>query len=291
MQNHQIMRSRASLVDEALKRLEPVNIGDVRRNVEWMLCELLNCNRASLYAYPERILPQMVLNGLDTMLKRRINGEPLQYILGFTEFFGLRIDVTPAVLIPRPETELLVERALSLLNDIETPVILDIGTGSGCIPVALKHKLAQAIVHACDVSIDALAVARQNASNLSLPVHFFSCDILAQHQDPPPAAPFQLIISNPPYIPDEEFDGLEREVREHEPALALITGPDPLIFYRTIAEKSRSWLRKNGWLLFESHCDYADAVARLLEQNGFEAIQVENDLAGKPRMVYGRLAP
>ena len=290
MINENLTSKRIPCINDATHRLEQLNIADARRNVEWMLCELLKCNRASLYAYPERNLPADVLTRLNTMLQRRMDGEPLQYILGYTDFFGLRIDVSPAVLIPRPETERLLERALTLMADTDRPCILDIGTGSGCIPIALKHNLPRAELHACDVSTEALDIANRNAKRHSLSVHFFSFDILAPHQEPPAAAPFNLITSNPPYIPDKEFYGLDREVRDHEPSLALITGPDPLVFYRNITVKSRSWLKKGGWVAFESHCDFANDVAGLLEQNGFEAIQVEHDLAGKPRIVYGRLA-
>lgn len=291
MINKNLTTKRIPRINEATHRLEHANIADARRNVEWMLCELLNCSRASLYAYPERNLSTQVLTHLDAMLQRRLDGEPLQYILGHTDFFGLRMNVSPAVLIPRPETELLVEQALKLVECTDTPRIIDIGTGSGCIPIALKHRLPSADVHACDVSPDALEMAKGNAAYHSLTVHFILYDILAVLQDPQPPGPFNLIVSNPPYIPDEEFHELAPEVRDHEPALALITGPDPLVFYRAIAEKSRSWLQQNGWLLFETHCDYADDVARLLEQNGFEEIQVGIDLAGKPRMVYGQWAP
>ncbi len=290
MQNHQIMRSRASLVDEALKRLEPVNIGDVRRNVEWMLCELLNCNRASLYAHPEAIVPEKIVEQFQEMIERRLNHEPLQYILGYTDFCGLRIAVTPDVLIPRPETELLVEQATQMLKTRPSPVVLDIGSGSGCIPISIKHFNPHARVFSCDISRAALELATTNARTLGLDVSFFACDILKKELPANIAAPFDLIVSNPPYIPTEEYQSLDAEVLNFEPRLALDSGDDPLLFYRVITETASTHLAPGGYLLLETHCDYAQDTASLLRQMNFVDVEVLQDLAQRDRIVLGKRA-
>jgi release factor glutamine methyltransferase len=288
MINENLATTRASLIQRGLHRLTDSNIPDARRNVEWMLCELLTCNRASLYAHPEATIPPSRVDEFETMLARRITGEPVQYILGYTQFYGLRIDVSPAVLIPRPETEQLVESALALTASQPAPLVLDIGTGSGCIPIAFQANRPEARSYACDISPAALDVARANAARLNIPLTFYRCDIRSEAPAPPPVASFDLIVSNPPYIPPAEYAGLDAEVRDFEPAHALVTDSDPLVFYRSIVHYAPRWLASQGYLLFETHADFADDVAGLLEQNDFQEIQVERDLAGRPRLVSGR---
>ena len=257
------------------------------RNVEWMLCELLNCNRALLYAYPERMLSDEEWVRFQEMLARRSRHEPLQYILGYTSFCGLRIAVTPQVLIPRPETERLFEIVLSSIESLPSPRVLDICTGSGCLPVAIKHFYPKSEVYACDISPEALAIAESNAVYHKAPIHFFLCDIL--HKDPPipDNLLFDTILSNPPYIPSEEYATLDREVRLFEPELALNAGSDPLLFYRSISRKATEWLKPGGALFLETHCDYASDVADLLRRYGFIDVIVDDDLAGLPRIVQG----
>lgn len=285
MRNDQTGWVRTSLLDEALKRLASINIGDARLNVEWMLCELLKCNRASLHAHPEAAVDEDVARQFLEMIARRRNHEPLQHILGYTAFCGLHITVTPDVLIPRPETELLVERATAFLETRTHPTVLDLGTGSGCIPLAIKHFDPRARVSGCDISPRALDVARENASRLALPVAFFACDILKQELPPGAQGPFDLMVSNPPYIPTPEYRSLDPEVRDFEPRQALDAGPDPLQYYRALTEMAGTYLLPGGLLLLETHCDYAHAVAALLEARGLANVAVTKDLAGRDRIV------
>lgn len=277
--------TRASLITKSTRELEAVNIGDARRNVEWILCELLKCNRASLYAYADTEIPPAILPVFEAMLGRRQKHEPLQYILGYTIFCGLRIDVTPDVLIPRPETESLVVHATEILASIHEAGVLDIGTGSGCIPLAIKHAVPDARVSSCDISHNALAMARKNADALDLDVHFFHNDILTNAIQLPAEAKFHLIVSNPPYIPETEYLALDTEVKDHEPGLALTTGDDPLLFYRAIAQVATQRLHQGGHLLVETHCDYADATADCFKDAGFINAQVLQDLTGRDRFV------
>ena len=280
--------TRAEAIALGIRELESYNIADSRRNVEWMLCESLLCDRASLYAHPESMLSETEWREFREMLERRARHEPLQYILGYTSFCGLRIDVSPDVLIPRPETEQLFEQARTLVGMREAPRVLDVGTGSGCLAVALGHHLQKSEVFACDVSPDALAVAAANAKRHRVDVSFFRRDILDPSPATPPGAPYDLIVSNPPYIPEHEYVELEPEVRDFEPERALNAGPDPLVFYHALAQKAPAWLKTGGSLLVEVHCDYGDAVAALLRRAGLAGVALKADLAGRPRIVSGR---
>lgn len=284
MLDNQRLWTRNELIHESTRLLKEANITDSLRNVEWMLCELLSCSRAQLYAYPEREIPIRVLRSLNQMLKRRAKYEPLQYILGYTEFYGLRIDVAPGVLIPRPETELLVEEALKSIKRIEQPIILDIGTGSGCIALALKHERPDASVAACDISEEALTIASANARKLDLTVEFFQCDI---REGIDRSTHFDLIISNPPYIPPSEKPSIDREVKDFEPELALFVNEDPLEYYRAVTHVASLTLRERGILCFETHTDYTADVKLLVEHAGFAKVQLLNDLTGRPRIIIG----
>ncbi len=277
--------TRTSLITEGTRILEAINIGDARRNVEWILCELLKCNRASLYAHAEKEIAADILQAFNAMLQRRQQHEPLQYILGYTVFCGLRINVAPGVLIPRPETEVLVERAQQHLATHPDAHVLDIGSGSGCIPLAIKHFVPTATVLSCDISQDALAIARQNATALKLDVHFFQNDILTNTLTLPAHQKFHLIVSNPPYIPETEYRDLDTEVKDYEPALALDTGADPQLFYRAIAQTAAKRLYADGMVLVETHCDHAHDTAACFRKAGFVNTQVLQDLTGRDRFV------
>jgi release factor glutamine methyltransferase len=248
-------------------------------------------------------------------VRRRAAREPLQYVLGHADFYGLRLRVTPAVLIPRPETERVVERALALIADVPTPRVVDVGTGSGCIACAVAHERPTARVVGCDVSTGALAVARANADALGLPIAFGEADLtapafpaqvralLGRPGGPPPedaatggdalsdAARFDLVVSNPPYVPDAEADALAPEVREHEPPVALFTGADPLVCYRALARHAAALLRPGGRLVTETHADYAADVAAVFRDAGLADVRTERDLAGRPRLALARRPP
>lgn len=275
-----------SVLDDAVGRLADAGVDDPRRSAEWLLCEVLGTNRAGLYASLSSPVQGERASDFERMLRRRLRHEPLQYILGYTEFFGLRLDVTPDVLIPRPETEELVELALVCLEGRVHPRVLDVGTGSGCIALAVKKARPDAAVYACDVSSSALLVARRNADVNELSVDFREADVLHPgFVDRVPRA-LDLLVSNPPYVTREEAATLSEAVRSFEPHLALFAGDDPVVFYRHLARHGRRLLEDGGWMVLETHADYGELVADLLEEaGGYEAVELRQDLAGRDRMV------
>jgi release factor glutamine methyltransferase len=211
--------------------------------------------------------------------------EPLQYVLGNTSFYGLEIQCNPAALIPRPETEELVDWVLS---EVQLPscALIDLGTGTGCIPLAIKAKRPSWQVSAIDVSEDALALARTNALSLALDVHFEAADLLKDFSDFTIKDNFNVVISNPPYIPNADAMSMLPNVLNHEPHLALfVPDSDPLLFYRRIVAFSEQYLEKEGYVFVEIHEDLSDETIQLFHQAGFANIELRKDLQGKPRMI------
>lgn len=221
------------------------------------------------------------------LLDRLKNHEPIQYVLGETEFYGLKFKVNSSVLIPRPETEELVEWVIAdLPKDYFGTNVLDVGTGSGCIPIALKSTCPELKVAAMDISQEALTLAQENAALNNVEVEFVQDDILN------PAASdlrWNIIISNPPYIPFSEKDQMDKNVIDFEPHLALfVEENNPLVFYQKIAEFSHSHLAAGGILYFETHKDLAQEVGELLKKYGFTQVQIREDISGNERMVRGQ---
>ncbi len=227
---------------------------------------------------------------VQAILDRLLQGEPVQYVLGQADFFGLKFNVSPAVLIPRQETEELVDWAIKILkNQPKSPIrVLDIGTGSGCIPVTVKKNIPRAEVWASDISAGALAMATDNAARLQTDIHFQQNDIL-NRTTWPELPDFELIISNPPYIPQRERTLMPEHVLAYEPELALfVADADPLLFYRTIADFALLHLLPGGTLLFECNEFNATEVVALLQMRHFAGIELRQDLAGADRMVGGK---
>ena len=278
--------TRRTLLTEAARRLAEAGVPEARRQAEWLATEALGCRRLDLLTEPEHRVGAAAQASFEVLLQRRLAGEPLQYVLGHTDFFGLRVAVSPAVLIPRPETEQLVEAALGLLAPRPAPRVLDAGTGSGCIALALKHERPDAEVAACDVSRAALAVARANAAALGLSVEFFEADLLAADFATRSPDGLDLLISNPPYVPDAEAAELSPEVRDHEPATALFAGADPLQFFRALAGHAKKLLGAGGHLVVETHAEHGEAVRQHFEAEGFSEPVLRADLAGLPRIVH-----
>ena len=221
--------------------------------------------------------------GWETDLERLASGEPFQYVMGQTEFCGLPFKVTPAVLIPRPETEELVTSIVAENAGRTGLSVLDIGTGSGAIAVTLAKNLPDATVTALDVSEEALAVAAGNAARNNLSVSFLKFDILG---DAPLPGRYDLMVSNPPYVPERDKAVMHRNVLEHEPALALFVPDDrPLLFYEAIAEKAVTGLNAGGRLYLETHENYHPELKQLLEALGFVNVECRSDLFGRPRFV------
>lgn len=218
------------------------------------------------------------------IVNRLKNSEPIQYILGETFFYGFTFQVTPAVLIPRQETEELVELILRDCKDQETR-ILDIGTGSGCIAITLARYLMQAQVYALDISAEALAIAQKNATTNQANVSFMEIDILST-QTNPFNQQFNCIVSNPPYIMNKEKIDMEQNVLAHEPHLALfVPDDDPLLYYRTIARLGKEWLQDKGTLYFEINAQCGRQTAEMLEAEGYNAIEIIQDISHKDRII------
>ena len=219
-------------------------------------------------------------------IKNRLStGEPVQYVIGQTNFMDLNLIVEPNVLIPRPETEELVYWILQLLNVGEAFRVLDVGTGSGCIPVTLKHKLPLLEVFAVDISASALAIARENAQRYKTAIQFLQFNILDESQWPLVPA-MNIIVSNPPYIPTKEKHLMPQQVINFEPSEALfVPDTDPLIFYKSIAELASKKLYNRGLLFFELNEFNAPSVVQLLESFGFQNIQIKKDMQAKDRML------
>lgn len=223
-------------------------------------------------------------------LRRLSEHEPIQYVIGHAPFQGRAFRVSPAVLIPRPETEGILPLAAHLLGDMPRPRLLDAGTGSGCIAVSLALQHPSATVTAWDISHDALTVAADNAQTLEAKVEFRHRDLLAESEHPTDAAAsFDLIVSNPPYIRQREAAEMEAHVLDHEPHLALfVPDYDPLRFYRALGQLGQHLLPSGGHLLVETHSDYATHTAQLLELLGYTALHIHTDCCSLPRFVEAK---
>ena len=259
-------------------------IDNARLEAEWLLCAVTGLDRVGLYLQFDKPLNESELAGYREKIARRAKREPLQHILGSQEFFGLEYDVTPDVLVPRHETEVLVSEAFAWYPDAVT--ILDIGTGSGCIAVSLKNMFTKAAVTATDISETALVVARRNAEKHGAAVEFLAGSLFA----PVAGRSFDLIVSNPPYIPSADIESLDQEVRDYDPRTALDGGKDGLDVYRALIPAAVSCLKPDGWLLVEVGAGQADNVVQLYRNTAcFSEPRVSPDPAGITRVVGARI--
>jgi release factor glutamine methyltransferase len=267
-------------VAEVLRRstefLERKGIESPRLDAERLLARALGLERIQLYTEFDRPLTEDELAACRALVARRGEREPLAYVLGDWDFRRLTLRCDARALVPRPETEILVERALALLDGAAEPRVLDVGTGTGAIALSIAHEHPGAQVTALDVSPDALALAAENAERLGLPVAFELGDI----RDGVDGA-FDLVVSNPPYVEPEEIDGLEPEVRDHEPRNALVGAG----VAEAVAERSRELLVPGGWLAVELGVDQHEAYADHLRALGFAAITITPDLTGRERII------
>ena len=245
-----------------------------------VICEdVFNYDAVDMTLRQDSELPDFAAERISDIITRLRRHEPLQYILGSARFHGHRFKVTPAVLIPRPETEQLVDLIIDE-NPGSDLRVLDMGTGSGCIAISLARALKFARVDAFDISRDALAVARENAAALKVKVSFFESDMLA----PQPPATYDIIVSNPPYICWSEREAMDRNVKDYEPGQALfVPDNDPLLFYKAIAPYAAQSLERGGRLYLEINQRFGAEVKRLLEDCGFDEVRIIDDTYGKPR--------
>jgi release factor glutamine methyltransferase len=276
-----ISEARISLIK---KLTEPFGEGEARSIARLVFEDFYN------YKSPndsdDSIFENLIASDFELITQRLLKGEPVQYILGFAWFYGQKFKINPQVLIPRPETEELVEFMLETLEPREKPfTILDIGTGSGCIPVTLKLKRPHWQVSAVDISESALITASRNAFRHQADVNFTRLDILEAHNIPDWGS-FDVIVSNPPYIPNAEKALMSSNVLDFEPPLALfVSDEEPLIFYEKIANFALKNLNPNGKLFFECNEFYAQKVVEYLENSFFENILLRHDMSGKPRII------
>jgi release factor glutamine methyltransferase len=290
----------------AIIRLGADHVPSPRMNAELLLMFTLNCDRAYLYAHPERVLTNDEQTRYDQALAERARGVPAQYITGHQEFWGMDLIVSPAVLIPRPETEHVIETVLELQASasvvrrlaLGTPAvsvsgsrkpeagsrIIDVGTGSGCIALALAEELPQAEIHASDISAAALEVARANATRHQLEsrIQFHQTDLLAGFEN----NNFDFIVSNPPYVGESEEDQVQLEVRKFEPRNAVFAGPTGLETIARLIPQAHAALRLSGWLVMEISGTISEEVRQLLV--GWNDVRIRPDLQSIPRVVQAR---
>jgi len=259
-----------------------------RLDAELIVLHLLGQSRAWMVAHLYEPYPAAIEHELSQALTRRQEGEPIQYITGEAEFFGLTFKVSPGVLIPRPETEHLVEEVLRLAAGIEGLRIADIGTGSGAIAVALAHSLPAAKVWATDISPEALKIARRNAARNGVEerITFAEGDLFASLD----GQRFNIIASNPPYVPLTDLASLSTEVRDFEPHAALFGGDDGLDIYRRLIPEAKALVSPGGWLVMEIGYGQQQAVEAQLEANGYSEIHFIPDYQGIPRVAVGKAA-
>ena len=275
------------LLTQSTVYLKKMGSKEAKLDVEHVFSHILKVPRLSMTLnFHRKVTPEEKRQIREMLIEIGKKKRPLQYVLGFEEFYGRKFNVREGVLIPRPETELLVERCIELLKNTEEPKILDIGSGSGAISITLGKEISKSMVLGVDISEKALEIAKENKElNEANNVKFMKSDILKDVK----YTKFNLIVSNPPYIPDYEYEVLEDKVLKYEPKLALTAPNNGLYFYEEISKNAPNHLVKNGYLAFEIGYNQGEAVKKLMEKNDFTDVEVYYDYAGLERMVIGRL--
>jgi release factor glutamine methyltransferase len=277
----------SQLLEEAAQRLDAGGVSTPRLDSQVLLAHCIGRDRQFLYAHPEYDLANTEGERFRAMVARRMSGEPVAYITGEKEFWSLTFEVNPNVLIPRPDTEILVEEVLRRCREEGKPCVrlLEIGTGSGAISVAIASELEQAAITATDSCPEALAIAEKNALNNQVAerISFIWGDLFG-----PAEGIYDIVVSNPPYISEREFDLLPPEVREHEPRRALVAGADGTEFHRRIVRDANRFLEKGGWLAMELGVGQRGALEKMLHENEYYDIVFHRDYAGIERVVLAR---
>lgn len=281
----------ADAILQGAHRLRQAGVPEARREAGSLMAHAIGRDRSFILSHAEGAIEGEQLKQFYGFLERRAQREPLQYITGRQEFFGLDFEITADVLIPRPETELLVETALALVTPRDGLVfICDVGTGSGCIAISLLHQLREtpgARAIAIDISPAALAIAKRNAARHSVDkqIDFLISDCFATYDSQDPKEPFDLIVSNPPYVSESALAGLQREVRDFEPRVALAAGPDGMTVIRRLLLEAGKFLKTGGHFVFEIGFDQGAAVDRLIDRDRWKLLDIHEDLQGIPRIV------
>ena len=279
------------IIQRSTEFLQQKGVESPRLQIEWMLAHVLQMPRLKLYLNFDRALIEPELNRLRDMVRRRAAREPLQHILGTTSFCGLEMKCSRAALIPRPETEILAEHGWKFLStfNLQPSTVLDLGTGTGCIAIALAANAPHAAIHAVDVSADALALAQENAvaNKVAERIAFHLGD---GFNALPAGLKFDLIASNPPYIAAEEIATLQPEVRDFDPRLALDGGTDGLVFYRHIARQAGAWLQPGGRLMVEFGGGQAGDVEKIFSDEKWIVVEIVADYSPQPRILIARQA-
>jgi release factor glutamine methyltransferase len=268
-----------------LLQLRLIYVENEAANITKMVFEsLANISRADVLRNPEMEIDQETFSLLNQALEKLLNHQPIQYVLGEAWFYHLNFKVSDAVLIPRPETEELVELVIQHIKSTHQKTVLDVGTGSGCIPISIKKNIPEISITAVDVSKTAIDLATTNANVHKVNIDFKQVDFLNEVEREK-LGMFDVIISNPPYIPNVEIQSMDKHVTEYEPHLALfVPNEDPLIFYKAILRFAKNHLNEKGNIFLETHENYAAEVCDLFKDAAFES-KVKNDLFEKPRMV------
>jgi release factor glutamine methyltransferase len=279
------------LLREGIARLKADGVSEPELSARLLLQHLLKLNQAQLSLKAKASTEPEIIYKYDELLSRRCQHVPVQYLIGEVEFYNIKLKVDPRVLIPRPETEELVEYLLNILIDRRRLTVLDIGVGSGNIAIALAVNLDDCLVTAVDISEDALELADINAilNKVETKIKFIHEDCL-EPSFWESAGSFDVIVSNPPYVAADDYTDLQPEVRDHEPKVALVAEDDPLIFYKTICSQASSKLNQHGIVCFEVGYNQADDVAALIKSALPSAsVSIINDITGIPRIVIGEL--
>ena len=273
------------LLKKSIEYMQSKGIKEAKLDTELIFSEVLNYDRMMLSLSFTREITEAEKEKIREMLKKRaVDKLPVQYILGYEEFYGRRFEVNKAVLIPRPETERLVEECIKRLTETNGKYVLDIGAGSGAIGVSIAKELPNTKVLACDLSEDALEVAKLNAEKLEATnIKFIKSDVFSEIK----YKEFDLIVSNPPYIPQEEYENLQVEVKLHEPQMALTDTKDGYYFYKKISREAPNYLKSSGILAFEVGYNQSEEIKLFMEKQGFKNVVVIKDYEGIDRMVIG----
>ena len=271
---------------EAKKSLKQSGAVSYALDAELLLMKVLNFTKTELFTKDTVFLTKEEQENYEFLIEERKKGVPVQYLLGECEFMGLPFYVNESVLIPRPDTEILIETVLEYHKKKGFQKVLDIGTGTGCIAVSIAHYTNMQ-VYAVDISENALKTAQKNAQKNHVMIEFIKSNLFLSFSESFYHT-FDIIVSNPPYICTEEIETLMTEVKDFEPRLALDGGKDGLFFYREIVEQSRKFLKEDGYLFFEIGCEQAEQVKNIMELSGFEEIEIKKDLAGLDRVIVGK---